>query len=129
MPIHYLSKYFNSENKTFIDSTPLGYQRGVFQRLGLFGAIKIDRIQGVQIVKSYLLIRRLTHHAVYNTSIIGVIVLSNEMVVDIILRRVWHTISSLKLIFKRGQGRLPYILLLLGNMSCHVIYQKSNQIS
>ena len=36
MPIHYLSKYFNSENKSFIEFTPLGYQTGVFQRLGLF---------------------------------------------------------------------------------------------
>ena len=36
MPIHYLSKYFDSENKSFIESTPLGYQTGVFQRLGLF---------------------------------------------------------------------------------------------
>ena len=57
-------------------------------------------------------------------SITGVIVLSNEMSMDIILMRVWHTISSLKLVFKRGQGRLPYILLLLGNRSCHVIYKK-----
>ena len=73
--------------------------------------------------------RRLAHHAVYNISIIGGIVLSNEMIIDIILMRVWYTISSLKLDFKRGQGRLPYILLLLGNKSCHVIYQKSNQIS
>ena len=64
----------------------------------------------------------------YNISITGVIVLSNEMIIDIILMRVWHTISSLKLISKRGQGRLPYILLLLGNI-CHVIYKKSNQIS
>ena len=60
----------------------------------------------------------------YNISITGVIVLSNEMIIDIILMRVWHAISSLNLIFKRGQGRLPYILVLLGNMSCHVIYQK-----
>ena len=65
----------------------------------------------------------------YNISITGVIVLSNEMIIDIKLMRIWHTISSLNLIFKRGQCRLPYILLLLGNMSCHVIYQKSNQIS
>ena len=85
-------------------------------------------MQGGQIVKSYLLIWRLTHHAVYNISITGVNVLSNEMIIDIICMRVWHTISSLKLIFKRGQGRLPYILLLLGNRSCHVIYQKRNQI-
>ena len=86
-------------------------------------------MQGVQTVKSYLLIRCLTHHAVYNINITGVIVLSNEMIIGIILMRVWHAISSLNLIFKRGQGRLPYILLLLGNMSRHVIYQKSNQIS
>ena len=84
---------------------------------------------GGQIVKSYLLIRCLTHHAVYNINITGVIVLSNEMIIDIILMHVRHTISFLNLIFKRGQGRLPYILLLLGNMSCPVIYQKSNQIS
>ena len=68
--------------------------------------------------------RRLAHHAVFNTSIAGVIVLSNEMIIDIILLHVWHTISSLKSDFRRGQGRLPYILLLLGNRSCHVIYQK-----
>ena len=65
----------------------------------------------------------------YNINITGVIVLSNEMIIDIIMMRVWHAISSLNLIFKRGQGRLPYFLLLLGNMSCHVIYQKSNTIS
>ena len=64
----------------------------------------------------------------YNISITGVIVLSNEMIIDIILIRIWNEISSLNFFFKRGQGRLPYILLLLGNMSCHVIYQKSNQI-
>ena len=68
--------------------------------------------------------RRLAHYAVYNISIKGIIVLSNEMIIGIILMPVWHTISSLKLDFKRGQGRLPYILLLLGNRSRHVIYQK-----
>ena len=47
-------------------------------------------------VKSYLLIRRLAHYAVYNISITGVIVLSNEMITYIILMHVWHTISSLK---------------------------------
>ena len=73
--------------------------------------------------------RRLAHNAVYNTSITGVIVLSNEMIIDIILMRVWHTISSLKLDFRRGQGKLPYILLLLGNRSYHVIYPNRNQIS
>ena len=73
--------------------------------------------------------RRLAHHAVYNIFITGVIVLSNEMIIDITLMRVWHTISYLNLDFKRGQGRLHYILLLLGNRSCHVIYQKSNLIS
>ena len=45
-------------------------------------------------VKSYLLIRRLAHYVVYNISITGVIVLSNEMITDIILMQVWHTISS-----------------------------------
>ena len=72
---------------------------------------------------------RLGYYAVYNISITGIILFSNEMITGIILMPVWHTISSLKLDFKRGQGRLPYILLLLGNMSFHVIYQKSNQIS
>ena len=72
--------------------------------------------------------RRLAHQAVYNIFITGVIVLSNEMIIDITLMRVRHTMSSLKLDFKRGQCRLHYILLLLGNRSCHVIYQKSNQI-
>ena len=76
-----------------------------------------------------VLMRRSAHHAVYNISITGVIVLSNEMIIDIILMRLWHTISSLKLDFRSGQGQLPYILLLLGNRSCHVIYPKSNQIS
>ena len=65
----------------------------------------------------------------YKISITGVIVLSNEVIIDIKLMRVWHMISSLKLDFKRGQGRLPYILLLLGNRSCNVMYQKCNQIS
>ena len=73
--------------------------------------------------------RRLAHHVVYNISITGVIVLLNEMIIDIILMPVWHTISSLKLDLKHGQGRLPYIPLLLGNRSCHVIYQNSSQIS
>ena len=73
--------------------------------------------------------RYLAHYVVYNISIIVVIVLSNEMIFDIILMQVWHTISSLKLDFKRGEGCLPYVPLLLGNRSCHVIYQKSNQIS
>ena len=73
--------------------------------------------------------RRLAHYVVYNIFIIVVIVLSNEMIFDIILMRVWNTISSLKLDFKRGQGCLPYIPLLLGNRSCHVIFQNSNQIS
>ena len=64
-----------------------------------------------------------------NINITWVIVLPNEMIIDIILMRLWHAISSLNLIFKHGQGCLPYILLLLGIMSCHLIYQKSNQIS
>ena len=68
--------------------------------------------------------QRLAHHAVYNISITGVIILSNEMICEIVLMRVWHMISSLKLDFKRDQGHLPYILLLLGNRSCHVISQK-----
>ena len=51
---------------------------------------------------------RLAHHAVYNISITGVIVLSNEMIINIVLLHVWHTISSLKFVFKRGQDRLPY---------------------
>ena len=41
----------------------------------------------------------------------------------------WHTILSLKFVFKRGQCHLPYILLLLGNRSWHVIYRNSNRIS
>ena len=43
MPIHYLSKYFDSENKSFIEFTPLGYQTRVFQRQGLFELSKIDK--------------------------------------------------------------------------------------
>ena len=73
--------------------------------------------------------RRLAHLGVYDITITGRNVRSNEMIIDIILMRSWYTISSLKLDFKRDQGRLPYIPLLLGNRSCHVIYQKSNQIS
>ena len=73
--------------------------------------------------------QRLANYVVYNISIIVVIVLSNKMIFDIILMQVWHTISALKLDFKRGQGCLPYTPLLLGNRSCNVIYQKSNQIS
>ena len=68
---------------------------------------------------------RLAHHAVYNISITGFIELSNEMIIIILLMHVWHTISSLKLDFRRGQGPLPYILLLLGNRSCPVIYKKA----
>ena len=60
--------------------------------------MKIDKeSRGVQIVKSYLLIRRLTHHAVYNINIPGVIVLSNEMIIDIIMMRVCHSILFLNL--------------------------------
>ena len=55
--------------------------------------------------------RRLAHYVVYTISIIVAIVLTNEMIFDIILMMVWHTISSLKLDFKRGQGCLPYISL------------------
>ena len=65
---------------------------------------------GVQIEKSYLLIRRLTHHAVYNINITGVIVLSNEMIIDIIIMRAWHAISSLILFFKRGQWPVNFNL-------------------
>ena len=36
MYILYLSKYFNSENKSFKEFNPFGYQIGVFQRLRLF---------------------------------------------------------------------------------------------
>ena len=97
-----------------------------FRDWGCFELLKLTKNPGVQIVKSYLLIWRLTHHDVYNIFITGVIVLSNEMIIDIILMRVRHVISSLNVIIKRGEGRLPYILLLLGNMSCHVVYQKSN---
>ena len=39
-------------------------------------------------VKSYLLIPRLAHYAVYNKSITGVIEISNEMITDIILMSV-----------------------------------------
>ena len=41
--------------------------------------------------------RRLAHRAVDNISATGVIVLSNEMIIDIILLSVWHTISFLKI--------------------------------
>ena len=61
------------------------------------GLSKMTKNPGDQIVKSYLLIWRLTHHAVYNISITGVIVLSNEIIIDIIFMRVWHGIASLKL--------------------------------
>ena len=89
----------------------------------------MTKIEEVQIVKFYVLMRRLAYYDVYIISITEIIVLSNEMIIGIILMPVWNTISSLKLDFKRGQGRLPNILLLLGKRSCHVIYQKSNQIS
>ena len=49
---------------------------------------------GVQIVISYLLTWRLANHDVFNISITGVNALSNEMIIDIILLCVWHTISS-----------------------------------
>ena len=51
--------------------------------------------------------RRLAHYAVYNISITGIIVLSNKMIIGIILMPIWHTISSLKLEFKRGQAVEP----------------------
>ena len=81
MPKHYLSKYFNLEKKSFIKFTPL-YQTGVFQRRGCFALSKLTKNPGGQIVKSYLLIRCLTHHAVYNMNITGVIAFLNEMIID-----------------------------------------------
>ena len=53
--------------------------------------------RGVQIGESYLLMGHLAHRAVYNLSTTGVIILSNEIIIDIILLRVWHTISFLKI--------------------------------
>ena len=88
MPMHHLSKYFDSENKSFIEFISLGYQTGYFRDWDCFELSKLRRIQGVQIVKSYQLMRRLTHYVVYNISIIVVIVLSNEMIFYIILMRV-----------------------------------------
>ena len=58
---------------------------------------KLTKNPGASEFKSYLLLRRLTHHAVYNISITGVIVLSNEMIIDMILMRVSHMIE---IIFK-----------------------------
>ena len=46
MPVHYVSNYFDSENKSFIEFTPLGYQTGVFQRLGLFELSKLTKNPG-----------------------------------------------------------------------------------
>ena len=46
MPMHCLSKYFDSENKSFIEFISLGYQTGVFQSLGLFWAIKTTKNPG-----------------------------------------------------------------------------------
>ena len=64
----------------------------------------------------------------YNISIIGEIVLKNEMISDITLIHVWRTISSLKLYFKRGQGRLHLqSLVARQQLSCDL--PKSNQIS
>ena len=59
--------------------------------------------RGVQMVESYLLMRRLVHGAVYNISATGVIVLSNEMIMDIILLRIWCTISFLKIFLSVAQ--------------------------
>ena len=44
--LHYLSKYFDSENKSFREFTPLGYQTWVFQRLGLFELSKLTQHPG-----------------------------------------------------------------------------------
>ena len=49
---------------------------------------------GSLISNIYLLMWRLANHAVFNISITGVNALSNEMIIDIILLCVWHTISS-----------------------------------
>ena len=46
MPIHYLSKYFNSENKSFIEFTPFGYQAGNFRDTGCFGLSKVTKNPG-----------------------------------------------------------------------------------
>ena len=129
IPIPYLSKYFDSENKSFIEFTLWATKQGYFRDWDCFELSNLTKNPGFQIIKSYQLMRRLAHYAVYNISITGVIVLSSEIIFNIILMRVWHTISSFKLDFKRGQGCLPYIPLLPGNRSCYVIHQKSNQIS
>ena len=39
----YVAKSFVSENKLFIEFTPLDFQTAVFQRLELFWAIKSDK--------------------------------------------------------------------------------------
>ena len=50
----FVSKSFDSENKLFIEFTPLGFQTGVFQRLGLFlCSQKCQIIEGTKQVKSH----------------------------------------------------------------------------
>ena len=49
---------------------------------------------GGSYINIYLLMRRLANHAVFNISITWVNALSNEMIIDIILLCVRHTISS-----------------------------------
>ena len=48
--------------------------------------------------------QRLAHHAVHNISTTGMIVLSNDMTIEIILLRLWYTNL---LCNKRDQVRLP----------------------
>ena len=62
MPMHYLSKYFDSENKSFIEFTPLGYQTGVFRDGDCFELSKLTNNPGgsdSKILSTYAALRSL----------------------------------------------------------------------
>ena len=86
MHIHFLSKYFHSENKSFIEFTPLGYQTGYFRDWDCFELSKFTK--NPRGLDSKILLTYMAHHVVYNISITGVIVLSNDMIIDKILMQV-----------------------------------------
>ena len=69
--------------------------RGISETGAVMSNQNGQKIEGVQIVKSYVLMLRLAHYGMYNISITRIIVLSNEMIIGIILMPVWRTISSL----------------------------------
>ena len=89
MPIHYLSKYFNSENKSFIEFILWDTKQGYFRDRGCFELSKLTKNPGGSDNKILLIYATLSSsYCVLYISITGVIVLSNEVIIDITSMRV-----------------------------------------